>query len=321
MTEEIVDASQSETIEEVQQTDTETEALYAQFGVKPAVEKKEIEFPDINQLDDEGEKVDSPAIEDAKPDTNKRVVKFNKEDREIDESEVDGLLQKGLALDKVRDQAKQHQADLDRAAKILGYKDHAELTANFDNIEKANQQKQVDQFEALKQQVIEDLVNAGTDEDVARQYAENNPLVQQAKLAIEAQQQQSQLNQAEAAKQAVVSRWNELFAEFPHLEQSQVGEEPPKWLTPEMDARLKKGYDPIDAYKLSHSSEIQAQNRKKTEQSIIKQQQLGQRGHAEGAAPAADEVTLSAAQLALADVFGVNPKEVQRQQQLLKNRR
>lgn len=324
MSDEIEVGSQTETMEDVQQTDAETEALYSSFGVKPAVEQKEIEFPDVNQSDESLETEDTPAIVDQPESSKKLTVKHNKQDVEVDISTDEKLtdhLQRSLALDKVRDQAKQHQTDLDRAAKLLGYKDHAELSANFDNIEKANQQKQVDQFEAMKEKVINDLVDAGIDEQTAIEYANNNPLVQQAKIAIEAQQQQSQLNQAEVAKQALVSRWKELFTEFPHLEESGHGDEAPKWLTPEMDAMLKKNYDPIDAYRLSHADEIKALEKKKTEQKIIKQQQLGQRGHAEGQAPAADQVTLSAAQMALAEEFGVSTKEVERQQQLLKNRR
>jgi predicted NUDIX family phosphoesterase len=67
---------------------------------------------------------------------------------------------------------------------------------------------------------------------------------------------------------------------------------------------------------------LSTQTRKATEQKLIKQQQLGMRGHVnEQSATPPDEGSLLPAQVSLAEEFGVSLKGVQRQNQLIKSRR
>lgn len=324
--EDIVSGSQTETSEALEpQRDAETEALYDSFGVKPAGEKKEIEFPNLDEPTD-----DAPAIEqkteDEPTDSGKKlVVKYNKEDVEIDENEVPELVQKGLALDKVREQAKQREQELDRAAKLLGYKDHADLTANLDRIEQEKVKQQADQFEALKQQIIDDLVYNGVSEEAARQYAENNPLVQQARTALEEKQQAEQTRQQQTAEQERLEGWKQLYEAFPDAAESAklFGEgKSPDWYTPEMQSMIERGYKPMDAYRLAHMDKIQTQSAKRTEQKLIKQQHLGARSQVESnsAAPS-DETDLLPAQVALAESFGVSLDGVRKQQKQIERRR
>lgn len=324
MQEEIVSGSQTETSQEIER-DADTEALYDSFGMRPPGEKKEVTFPTMEEPQEEqeenGEPNDPPATEETKTESKKITVKHNKQDVEIDEDKVPELLQKGLALDKVREQAKQREADLDRAARLLGYKDHAELTANFDRIEQERVQKQADEFEAIKQQVIDQLVDAGVDEQQAKAFAENNPLVQKAKAAMQESEQRTNQTKAEREAAERQSKWDKLFETYPDLVASSKDDGTADWLTPDMDRMIKQGYDPIDAYRLAHADTIQAQSRKAAEQKAIKQVQLGQRAHVDAPAAPSDEVSLLPAQMALAEEFGVSVKGVQRQQQLLKNRR
>jgi hypothetical protein len=98
--------------------------------------------------------------------------------------------------------------------------------------------------------------------------------------------------------------------------------ETPDFFTPEMQDRVKRGYDPLDAFELAHRDTLAAQTKKSAEQSLIKQVQLGGRGHVnQQTATPPDEGSVTPYQQALAEEFGVSVKEVQRQNQLLKNRR
>src|SRR5438105_4724003 len=117
--------SQSDNVQEVIEDDDAaiTDALAA-FGIpKPTAEES------TSEDDTDGSDKPVATQETDKPEGKKRVVKFNKEDREVAEEEVDELLQKGLALDKERERRSEYEKALDRVAKQQGYKDHADLIA------------------------------------------------------------------------------------------------------------------------------------------------------------------------------------------------
>lgn len=336
MSDEIVSGSQTETNDVEIERDAETESLYDTFGVRPQqAEKKDIAFPNMEQVEqqadehEEGDELsDPPAIEETKTEPKKLTVKHNKQDVEVDISTDEKLtdhLQRSLALDKVREQAKQRETELDRAAKLLGYKDHAELTANLDKIEQERVQQQTDQFEALKQQVIEDLMYNGVNEEAAKEYAENNPLVQQARAALQEKQQAEQAQRQQTTEQQRLTDWKQLYDTLPDVAESAKAfseGKNPDWYTPDMQSMIERGYKPLDAYKLAHGDKITAQTRKATEQKLIKQQQLGVRAQVDpNTATPPDEASLLPVQMSLAEEFGVSVKGVQRQNQLLKSRR
>lgn len=253
---------------------------------------------------DEGEKSvndKTPAKEDVK-ESKKTVVKFNKEDVEIDEDKIPELLQKGLALDKERDKSKQSQNDLDRAAKLLGYKDHADLSAGLDALEKTMLKDQQDKHEQLKQKMIDDLVDNGVSEESARDYIDNNPLIQEGKKAIEAQQQNK-------VQQETASKWNELYEAYETLEKPVQGQ-PTPWYTPEMDALVQKGYSPLHAYELTNKNNIQQSTKKQVEQKLIKQQQLS--GRTKVAENGEQESRASEELKGAFSMFGIDPKRAQK---------
>lgn len=255
---------------------------------------------------------DEPPAKAETPESKKITVKYNKEDVEIDEDKIPEYVQKGLALDKTREIAKQRENELDRAAKLLGYKDHAELTVNLDRIEQERQQQQVDQFQQAKQKIIDDLVYNGVDEQTAREYAENNPLVQQARATMEKEQLQEQARQLQSFEQQRLSGWAQLYETFPDVGETAkdfADGGKPQWYTSEMESMVAQGYKPLDAYRLAHMDKIQTQTKKQAEQKAIKQQMLGQRAQVEGQSPI-DNTPQASEELRNAfSMFGLDPQK------------
>src|SRR5690606_20804922 len=73
-------------------------------------------------------------------------------------------------------------------------------------------------------------------------------------------------------------KWDTLYEKYPDLiESSRAFDEgkAPDWFNAEMQNRIQRGYDPLDAYELANRDKITAQTRRATEQKVIKQQQLG----------------------------------------------
>lgn len=268
-----VSASQSETIQEEVKTADEIamqDALEA-FGISK--DKQEPE-------ETKAEETPAATQEETKPESKKMRVRYNKEDVEIDETQVPELVQKGLALDKVREQAKQRETELDRAAKLLGYKDHAELTANLDRIEQERIKKQEDDFSSLTHQIVQELMDNGISEESARAYAENNPLVKQARAALEEKQQFEQQRQQQTVEQQRNVDWMQLYEAFPDAAEAMKTTpegELPAWYSAEMQSLIQMGYKPLHAYKLAHMDTIQSQTKKQVEQKLIKEQRLGSR--------------------------------------------
>lgn len=137
-------ASQSEETQETE-VNEESQALRESFGVATT------EVETIDEVEE------TPAIEEPKPESKKRIVKFNKEDREIDESEVDELLQKGLVLDKERDRKTELEKHLDRVAKLAGFDNQADYIANLDKIEQDQQQQKEDEYTTLESELVQEF--------------------------------------------------------------------------------------------------------------------------------------------------------------------
>lgn len=270
--EEIIGSHTDESDESVnEQTDISEEDVFAMFGIDKPKEKQE----------DEAE--DDPAI-DPKPEPKTIKVKYNKEEVEVPEDKVPEYVQKGLALDKERERRSEYEKALDRAAKLQGFKDHAELMANLDSIEQEREQQQKDQFEQMEQKIIDELVFNGVDEQAAREYAKNNPLVKQAREALQEKEAIRQEQEKTRQQMEDAAKWDDLYQSYPDIiEDAKAWErgETPSFYTAEMQSRIDRGYDPKDAYELAHRDQIAAKSRKAAEQRLIKEQQLGLRSKVE----------------------------------------
>jgi hypothetical protein len=306
------------------QQDTETEAVYESFGVTPTVKSEEIEFPSMDEPDEEPEGESDPTTEPEQPKGIK--VKYNGEEKLVSEEEAPTLLQKGLNYDKVQQRLQEQQTALDRVARLQGYNNHAELVANLDKIESEQRLAKERQFAELEQRMLDQLLASGVDEDVARDYVNNNPVVQENRRFKQQLEQEQQIKQKEAEDRAGAMRWSEFFSAFPQLEnewnEAHAKGETAKWITDEFGDYIVKGYHPTDAYKLANMSSIQAQQKKQTEQKIIKQQQLGARAKVESnGVSEIENDAISPVQVALAEMYGVSPDSVRKQQKIIQSRR
>jgi len=303
----------AEVVEQVQTTHPQVadqqsmKDAFAAFGLDYQQEKQEEPAADL-----EGE---HPPIdvepEDEQP---KRgiTVKHNKEEVFIDEEKIPEYARKGLNYEKVEGRAKQYQEALDRIAKQQGFKDHNELVANIDRIEQESIQRQHDQFEQYKKQMREEAENAGLDPEAVEQYLENHPMLNQAKELLERESQAQTIRKQEEEQQRLLQGWEDLFRKYPQLAE-QTGEDgEADWMTPEMERRIKRGYDPIDAYEVVHRDSIIADERKRAEQSTLKQQRLNKRVQVEGAG-GTDLAPQAPAELTSAfAMFGIDPKQAQK---------
>lgn len=235
---------------------------------------------DIEPKKDEAET--GPPIEQSKTTEKKGItVKFNKEETFIEDEKVPELARKGLNYDKVEGRAKELQATLDRAAKIAGFKDHTEYVANLDQLEQQQQQKQQTELDDLRNDMLDQLEANGLDREKAEQWMNSHPLIKQGEEALAERKKATQ--QADE-----VSKWQPLYKEYPELAEAvqKAGEKPVEWYTPEMQALVAKGNDPLLAYEHLNKDKIRQQTKKTTEQRLIKEQQLGIRSRVEtNAAP------------------------------------
>ncbi len=316
---EVTQETGNQTVEsQAAERDADTEALFEQFGLpRQQQATKDVEFPNMDEPN-EPPTTEEQEETDQKPSGLKLKIKYNGEEEELDEEEARKYAQMGKNYDKVQAKLAEQQKALDRAARLAGYENHSDYIANLDKLEQERAQAKEREFEALEQGLYDELVESGIDEDRARQYIENHPLLREAKALKETQQQQTQ-------SQQLTSKWQALYDKYPHLvedAQAFTRNETPGFFTDDMRSRIDRGYDPLDAFELAHRDTLSAQSKKAAEQKLIKQQQLGIRSHVndQTAAPA-DEHSLSPAQMALAEEFGVDFKGVQRQNQLIKSRR
>jgi hypothetical protein len=264
---------------------------YSEASTLPQVEQVESSVNDALKafgLDDEEQKTevkDAPPIEQPKTEEKKGItVKFNKEDTFIEDDKVPELARKGLNYDKVEGRAKELQDNLDRAAKLAGYKDHAEYVADFDKIEAQQKQQQKDAHNQLLTELREQAEDAGLDPDKLEAFLKSHPLVQEGERAIQERERFEQDRAEQTSKEVTQSKWNDLYTTYPQLaESSKVFNEggSPDWFTPEMKSRIERGYDPKDAYELAHRDTLQSKSKKMTEQRVIKEQHLGLRSRVE----------------------------------------
>lgn len=241
------------------------------------------------------------------------TVKYNGQDVFIPEAEVEAQARKGLNYEKIEGRAKQYESALDRLARQQGYKDHADLIANLDQIEQAAAKQQQDQFDQLKQHLRQEAEDAGIDPNVMEQYLDNHPLIKQAKDVIQRSEQEQEIRQQEQNQQQLLQGWEALFKKYPQLadQVSPDGGSAP-WLTPEMHTRLQRGYDPVDAYELVHRDSILADERKRTEQSVLKNQRLNKRSQVEGQGKGDLRQEVPTELSSAFAAFGLDPKNAQK---------
>lgn len=304
----------SQTVETQQNESAAISDAFEAFGIKPPTEQSDA--ADSQADASNGEESEPPAKAEQQTEQKPGLrVKYNKEEVEIPEDQVTEYVQKGLALDKERERRSEYEKALDRAAKLQGFKDHADLIANLDRIEQEREQQQKDQFDSLRQQVIDDLVANGVDEQAAREYAENNPLVKQAREALQEKERLQSEQQTVKQQQETAAKWAQLYETFPDLvESSKVFNDggKPDWYNAEMESMIAQGYHPLHAYKLAHMDKIQQQTTKQTEQKLIKQQQLGLRSQVEADAPGQIEPEVSDELRSAFSMFGIDPKRAQK---------
>ncbi|TQR97317.1 hypothetical protein [Paenibacillus ottowii] len=285
-------------------TDVDINAALREFGIiKDEPMGEETDEP---EQDEELESEDEPPAIADKPE--KLKVKVNKEEIEVDDDQIPELVQKGFGLDKERKRRTEAEQALQRAAKLAGYETADEYLANLDKIEQQAIQKKQDDFDLLKQQLREDAENAGIDPDYLDRYLDAHPLLQQAREVVERESKAQETRKQAEQQEQLLKGWEELFNQHPELVENAPPEgEKPDWLTAEMDALIEQGYKPIHAFELTNRDKIIADERKRTEQAVIKQQRLNKRAQVEKQAALETEPEVPKE---LADgfaLFGLNP--------------
>ncbi|KQY87073.1 hypothetical protein ASD24_26725 [Paenibacillus sp. Root52] len=304
-------ASQSEEGQEQERhSEEEIQAYYEAFGIdypgtdEPGDKDEDLdEDPDIDSGDED------PAIDPAKPaDIKGLQVKYNGQETLVPDEEVRGYVEKGMNYDKIKGRNQQYESALDRLAQQQGYKDHAELLDNLDQIEQAAVQKRKDDFDGLQQNLRDEAVNAGIDPGVLDQYLKQHPLLQQAQELIQQSEQAQTQRSQQTEQQQQVEAWESFFRKYPDLanEVSEDGTSAP-WLTQDMQSRIQRGYDPIDAYELVHRDKLSAQTRKQAEQSFIKNQRLNKRSQVETNPPGSLDPQAPQELRAAFAAFGLDP--------------
>lgn len=325
-------ANQSEEVQPQENFDAETEALYAAYDLSAPKEQKEVDvqFPDV---DAEPETEEPPTTEEQTPTetAEKRTLrlKYNGEEKEVDEEEARTLAQKGMNYDKVQQKLQEQQQALDEVAQLQGFKDHAELLAQLPRLREKQQKQRENEHDELRQALRNEALDAGLDPDKLEQYIDNHPIMQESKRILESQQQLTIKSQQDQT----LSRWNELYsmlpegAEKPDLYFSPEGtlmfNSPtvPTWYNSDIQSKIERGYDPVDAFQIANMGNMTAQAKKQAEQRTIKEQQLGVRAQVEkSGAVDADPNDLLPAQVQLAELFGVSPDGVRKQQKLISRR-
>lgn len=306
-------ATHSETV-----TETETahpQADEQQQALREAYEAFNLPFgdgddpdPEDDQHEEEAQPIEHEPGADEQP--KGITVKYNGQDVFIPEEEVASHARKGLNYEKVEGRAKQYESALDRMAKQQGYKDHNDLLENLDRIEQEAAQRQKDQFDELKQSLRDEAYNAGLDPDVLDQYIDNHPLLKQAREVLQQSEQAQSAREQEQQQQRLMQGWQDLFAKYPDLvnEVTDDGTAAP-WLTAEMHARIQRGYDPIDAYELVHRDKLTATERKKAEQTVLKNQRLNKRAQVEAQAAAPLEPQAPTELTSAFAMFGLDPSK------------
>lgn len=298
-------ASHSEDVPETT-SDPVSEAL-SLFGIEVTTKEDEAitDEPDEREIDEE----EPPATEEPK---NTRKVKYNKKEVEIAEDQIDELLEKGLALDKVRDKSTKYESALTRAAKLAGYDKVDEYLTNLDTIEQQAIQSKKDDFESIREQLREEAEGAGLDPARLDEWLDNHPVLNKAQEILQREQQAQNVQKQEQEQQLALKGWEDLFSKYPDLAVPEEDGQPVTWYTPEIQSKIARGYDPIDAYELVNRDNISLDQRKRTEQDVLKQQRLNKRSSVLGTTAPNVEPAVPKEVSDAFSIFGLDPKAAQK---------
>lgn len=292
------------TADALPQADDEVNAALAMFDLVPDEQPEEEESEDAPPIE--------PEAEEPEPEKKGRTYKYNKEEVFVPEEQVDEYARKGLNYDKVEGRAKEYEAALERTAKLNGFNSHKEYMENLDRLEQEALQHKDNEFNTLKQDMIDQLEAAGYDPEQVSQFIDNHPVLKQAQEVLEREKQANDAIKAQQAEVERVKGWQDLLEKYPHLndEVSEDGTAP--WITPEMQSRINKGYDPIDAYELAHRDTISVNQRKLAEQELLKQQRLNKRSAVLGAVKEDLEPAVPKEITDAFALFGLDPKSAKK---------
>lgn len=185
---------------------------FIEGGNQTAPEAIESNEPSIQQ---------EPAIEEAPATTQEAQqafkVKYNKEEIEVPYEQAPDYIQKGMNYDKVQQRADEYQQNLDRVARLSGYKDHNELLGAMEELEREQERQKYEQ--------------AGINPDKFKELVSELPEFKEMQ-EMKQRQQENQRLQSEA---------DELFAEFPELTPEAIPQE--AW-----QLKQNRGLSLLDAY-------------------------------------------------------------------------
>lgn len=308
MNKETVTTSQSGESQETE--NTALSEAFSAFGLTPP-QKEQEETPATETEPAPEETLETEESEEELEVKKGITVKYNKQERFIDESEIPELVQKGLVLEKERERKSEYEKKLDRLAKIAGYQDHADLLANIDTLERQAAQRQQDYQTQLRNDLRQQAEEAGLDPARVEAWIDNHPLVKEAERIKQEAESQMMQYARQMEQEQMTQKWSDLLTKYPDLatglEQVEQGVLP-DWLTPNMESLLNRGYDPVHAYELTHQEEIRDRDRKKTEQKVIKEQMLGKRAQVETKPQADPEPEVPETLKSAFALFGLDPK-------------
>lgn len=299
----------------------ETQAYAQNQAVEDAFKAFGLDVPgeQENAAEDNSEAVetdvtDAPATE-QEPTSNviKVKAKVDKEEREFEltEDQLPEYVQKAYALDRERQRKAELQEALDRAAKLAGFKDHAEYLANLDKLEQEAQKRRQDEFEQVRQRLREQAEAAGLDPESVEEWVSKHPDFIEAQRIKQEAQERAQRESQERMQQEWTAKWEALYTAYPELRESAIAFAEggtPDWYTPEMQARIERGYDPLDAYELAHKDAIIERNKQMAKQQALKEQRLGLRAQVETDAGGELEPEVPQELATAFSLFGLDPK-------------
>lgn len=286
------------------------------MGLPPREQEQEDREQEAVETE-EGSSTETEAPRDEKG----RYIKVNKEQVFVPESDYETYLQKGANYDKVKGRSDEYQSALDEVARMQGFKDHAELLEQLPAIKEQRKQQESEGFDLLRQQLRQEAEEIGLDGDAIDNYIDRHPAVQRGKEAIARLEQLERDQEQQKAAQQSTEAWGRLFAKYDGLSEQVAEDGSAPWMTPEMIARIEKGYDPIDAYELAHMGNLAQETRRKTEQQVLKQNRLNKRAGVDAAVSGSREDVVPQELASGFAAFGLNPDLAKRHVKDYQNRR
>lgn len=263
-----------------------------------------------DDVEDEADEVDDDPTTDQVDDTARKLrIKYNGEEKDLTDEEAITLAQKGMNYDKLQERLNQQQEALDRTARMAGYKDHSEYIANLDKVEQQSLKQEQANLNAIEQNLIAELESAGLDPDAAREWLEQHPAIKAGREALQQKEQHSEVEKQRQLEEQQSKEWADLLVKYPDLSEKVVDGRA-EWLTEDMQAKIQRGYTPIDAYEAVNRDKIFEQERKRAEQSAIKKRKLNARSQVEGNTKVSGQSKINEETLSAASIFGLDPKEV-----------